>query len=197
MTGIKILIKLQYESLWVMSLRNNWYACHFQANIRVFWRGGGGLSQNVDFVETSLTSRPNLIFVRIQQPTMLYRTKKCLCKIWGFHGGDYIKSRLLGCGAMWVYWNRRFGGTCCLHLQGRSNASEGKYSKVTRSSETSVHNKHTGATSQKTAFLKKTIFLSPATLSRSVVHEWGCAISELILSYFSIYFPFNMTWTAE
>jgi hypothetical protein len=25
-----------------------------------------------------------------------------LCKIWGFHGGDYEELRLLGCYAMWL-----------------------------------------------------------------------------------------------
>jgi hypothetical protein len=25
-----------------------------------------------------------------------------MCKIWGFHGGDYEESRLLGCDAMYV-----------------------------------------------------------------------------------------------
>jgi hypothetical protein len=24
------------------------------------------------------------------------------CKIWGFHGGDYVENRLLGCGTVWL-----------------------------------------------------------------------------------------------
>jgi hypothetical protein len=29
-------------------------------------------------------------------------TKESLCKIWGFHGGDYEEWCLLGCYAMWL-----------------------------------------------------------------------------------------------
>jgi hypothetical protein len=32
-----------------------------------------------------------------------------LCKIWGFHGGDYEEHRLLGCYTMWLF--QSFGGT--------------------------------------------------------------------------------------
>jgi hypothetical protein len=42
-------------------------------------------------------------------------------RIWGFHGGDYEECRLLGCGAVWVYYNME--ATC--------------------SSETSVYKTHT------------------------------------------------------
>jgi hypothetical protein len=28
--------------------------------------------------------------------------ENCLCKIWGFHGGDYEEWCLLGCYAVWL-----------------------------------------------------------------------------------------------
>jgi hypothetical protein len=28
---------------------------------------------------------------------MIYNNQIVTCKIWGFHGGDYVENRLLGC----------------------------------------------------------------------------------------------------
>jgi hypothetical protein len=42
-------------------------------------------------------------------------------KIRDFHGGDYGKCRPLTCDAVWLYKNRRFGGTYRLHRQGDKN----------------------------------------------------------------------------
>jgi hypothetical protein len=33
---------------------------------------------------------------------------RLLCKIWGFHGGDYEECSLLGCGDVWVYYKLTF-----------------------------------------------------------------------------------------
>jgi hypothetical protein len=40
-----------------------------------------------------------------------------LCKIWSFHGGDYEGSRLMGCDAVWLCKNRRYGWMYRLHLK--------------------------------------------------------------------------------
>jgi hypothetical protein len=44
-----------------------------------------------------------------------------LCKIWGYHGGDYVECRLLGCNAVWLFKYRSFGATYHHHHQGRNN----------------------------------------------------------------------------
>jgi hypothetical protein len=35
-------------------------------------------------------------------PSKIRKKEYWLCKIWGFHGGDYEECRLLGCYAVWV-----------------------------------------------------------------------------------------------
>jgi hypothetical protein len=61
-----------------------------------------------------------------------------------FHGGDYVECRLLGCGAVWVYYKKTFWRTVSSHLQGLTCflahvISSTLKMEATRSSQMSVH----------------------------------------------------------
>jgi hypothetical protein len=96
-----------------------------------------------------VTFRSRVIFIVAPLKTSKVHTKTIQCRIWGFHGGDYEEFRLLGCGAMWVYYKptfRRmstpFSGEKKYRSEETCNAVPKKV-EATRSSETSVYNKST------------------------------------------------------
>jgi hypothetical protein len=63
-----------------------------------------------------------------------------LCKIWGFHGGDYEKCRPLGCYAVWLLWEPTFRRNLAPPLSGWQRVGElaTLMMEVLSSSETSV-----------------------------------------------------------
>jgi hypothetical protein len=49
--------------------------------------------------------RAQIMELRINYPTIaIFNEHKYICKIWGYHGGDYEDYRLLGCSAVYLVW---------------------------------------------------------------------------------------------
>jgi hypothetical protein len=53
---------------------------------------------------------PRLLVCCVDKSIIQYKPKVIytLCKIWGFHDGDYEEFRLLGCGTVQILWFTHF-----------------------------------------------------------------------------------------
>jgi hypothetical protein len=104
-----------------------------------------------------------------------YRIFVAVCKIWGFHGGDYEECRFLGCGAVYILCEPTFRRNISPPSSGYKNlrtrnqrelvATDSSTLKMEakRSSETSVHTNLHGTTSQKTALFRLQFATQSAT----------------------------------
>jgi hypothetical protein len=91
--------------------------------------------------------------------------KSILCKIWGFHSGDYEECRLLGCDAVWTEVSEEYIASIFrveISASEKTAWSGGSLAYISTmnmevicSSETSIHTRSTCTTSQKTELFMK------------------------------------------